>query len=394
MGTYKVLQDVEADDKLVGSLSLRQFIYAFIAAGLGWASFMAVISNMAYLVVLTAPFMLFAGFLAFPWGKDQPTELWALAKFRFYLKPRKRIWDQSGAKKLVTITVPKRVERHLTDGLSQVEVRSRLNALASTIDSRGWAVKNVNVNVLSAAPSYNASDRLVDVSSLPQEVSSVNILASDDMLDVSSNPVAQQFDAMIQHAAAEQRERLVSQMNSPSPAQVPVANPSPTATPATPSNDYWFLNQPAAPLADPTQATFASSTVVAPVPINDVQDMFGSTSAAPAAVPTAAVPTAEEEALIASHKPADTGPDTVNSHLKTIKTPQQLADEALQARAEAAQKAAEESALQNQQDQMTASRRADIMNLAGNDDLNIATLARQAAKQTENDNGEVVISLR
>ncbi len=390
MGTYRVLQDVEADDKLVGPLSLRQFIYAAIAAFCGWISAMAVTNNVAFFLVLFVPIMLFTGFLAFPWGKDQPTELWALAKIRFYLKPHKRIWDQSGAKNLVTITVPKRVERRLTDGLSQNEVRSRLNALASTIDSRGWAVKNVNVNVSSVAPSYNVSDRLVDVSSMPQEVSSIEVSASDDMLDAAASPVAQQFDAMMQHAATEQRQRLITQMNAPVQAPLPPQTPQPTQPVAAP-NDFWFLNQQPTTTAA-GQSTFTNSTVVQPVAQGVAQDNV--VGGLPASVPTAAEPTDEEEAFIASHKPAENTANTVNAHLKTIKTPQQLADEALQARADAAQKAAEESVLQNQQAHMTSDRQADIMNLASNDDLNISTIARQASKHKDIDTDEVVISLR
>lgn len=388
MGTYKVIQDVEADDKLVGPLSLRQFIYAAVAGFCGWISFMAIAKNVSFLLVIFIPIMLFSGFLAFPWGKDQPTELWALAKIRFYLKPHRRIWDQSGMKHLVTITVPKRVERHLTDGLSQIEVRSRLNALASTIDSRGWAVKNVNVNVSSSAvPNYHASDRLVDMSSMPQEVTTVDVSASDDMLDAAANPVAQQFDTMMQNAANQQRQRLMNQMNTTEP----VPQPAASQQPATAPNDFWFLNQPAT--GAPGQATFTNSTVVQPMSNNGgaLDTVFGGT---PAALPIAAEPTNEEEAFIASHKPLGYNVAPVNAHMKTIKTPQQLADEALQARADAARKAAEESAQQNQQAQMTAHRQADIMNLASNDDLNIATIQRQASKHNESDNGEVVIPLR
>jgi len=33
MATYKVPQDVEADDKLIGPFSFRQFIYLIIVAG-------------------------------------------------------------------------------------------------------------------------------------------------------------------------------------------------------------------------------------------------------------------------------------------------------------------------------------------------------------------------
>jgi hypothetical protein len=147
MATYKVLQDIEAEDKLIGPLTLRQCIYAGIAMGCSYLSVLATSKHAAFVLVLFVPVIGICSFFAFPWRQDQPTEVWALAKIRFYLKPRRRIWDQSDVKQLVTITAPKHVERVLTNGLNQDEVRSRLNALASTIDSRGWAIKNVNVSL-------------------------------------------------------------------------------------------------------------------------------------------------------------------------------------------------------------------------------------------------------
>src|SRR3954470_14920168 len=123
MATYKVIQDIEAEDKLLGPLTLRQFSYAGITVFFLWLSYFVVIHHAAFLIAFIAPFALFSGFLAFPWSREQPTELWALARIRFILKPRKRVWDQSGLKELITITVPKRIEHIYTDGLSQTEVR-------------------------------------------------------------------------------------------------------------------------------------------------------------------------------------------------------------------------------------------------------------------------------
>src|SRR5580704_13538668 len=153
MATYKVIQDIEAEDKLVGPLSLRQFIYAAIAALCAYLSFVSLTKGAAFLLVIFVPVMLFTGFFAAPLGGDQPTEVWALAKIRFFIKPRRRIWDQSGVKDLVNITVPKKIEKAFSNGLSQSEVHSRLRALASTIDSRGWVIKNVNANLYDPARS-------------------------------------------------------------------------------------------------------------------------------------------------------------------------------------------------------------------------------------------------
>ena len=380
MSTYKVLQDIEAEDKLVGPLTLRQFIYAAISAFLLYLSFFAYTKNVAFLMVFFLPPAFLIGFLAIPWHGDQPTEIWAIAKLRFFLKPRKRIWDQSGAKDLVTITAPKKVERMLTNGLSQTEVRSRLSALADTIDSRGWAVKNMNVTVAAVPATYNSSDRLVDASTLPQEVSGLDVQASDDILDASANPVAQHFDTMITDAAAAHRQQLIQQMQSQiGPATLPAV---PATTPTTQPNDYWFMHQ-AAPVAG--QATFSSAAVVAP----------GTAAAAePPSVPQAAAPTDAEEALLEKLKAENHNQTIANDHLKHIKTPAELlAEQQAAAQKQAAEIAAQQAA-ERQKAQVTSEKRAAIMDLARNDDQDIATLARRARTETKNDDGEVVISLR
>jgi hypothetical protein len=371
MATYKVLQDIEAEDKLVGALTLRQFIYAAIAAFMLYLSFFSITKHVAFLVIFFLPPALFTGFLAIPWHGDQPTEVWALAKLRFYLKSRKRIWDQSGAKDLVTITVPKKMERSLTNGLSQIEVSSRLHALADTIDSRGWAVKNVNLNInTGTSPGYAESDRLLDASVLPQEVSSLDIQASDDILDTNANPVAQHFDSMITNATASHRQQLIAQMQQPSNTTTPQAQ---QAVP----NDYWFMHQ-ATPVAG--QAVFDASTVVAP----------GTTTVSePASAPHAATPTAEEEAMVAQLRAANNDQSIADDHLKHIKTPEELAEDAQKA---AAERAAQTAAAATKA-QVTSDKQAAIMNLASNDDLNVATLARQAHRDSQGDDGEVVISL-
>lgn len=377
MATYKVLQDVEAEDKLVGPLSLRQFVYAAISAFLLYLSFFALTKNVGFLLIFFVPPALFTGFLAIPWHGDQPTEVWAIAKLRFMLKPRKRIWDQSGAKELVTITVPKKIERSLTNGLSQTEVRSRLHALADTIDSRGWAVKNINVNLSTGLRTDVAtSDRLVDAMSLPQDVSSVDVRATDDMLDPSASPIAQHFDAMIQSAATTQRQQLLQQMQAPPTAQTTTQSPQ-----NTPHNDYWFMHQPT-PVAG--QSTFNNVAVVAP----------GMTTASePPAVTQAAAPTAEEEALIAQLKATNESHSAANDHLKHIKTSAELAEEQRLFAAQKAAEAAKKQQVERQKAQVTSEKEAAIMNLARNDDLDVATIARQAKKEVQNDDGEVVISL-
>lgn len=354
MALYKVIQDIEAEDKFVGPLTLRQFIFAAIAVASSYASFYALTKGIWLVLALLSPIILFSGFFAWPFGRDQPTEVWALAKLRFLIKPRRRIWDQSGMKQLVTVTAPKKIERHLTDGLSQVEVKSRLQALASTLDSRGWAVKNVATNVF-AYP--DNSDRLVSAGLAEDNLS--DPYAANDIMDVEHNATAYQLDALMQASEQARRKDLLATVKSPAvdkaPAQAPPMN-------------YWFMNEPAKPPAG--QDTFGANPVVT----------AGSDDQATTSVAKAAEPTANDKAVIEKVKAEKAKPNLAVENMHTLRpadTKQSITDQKASAKTSA------------------ATPNPDILRLASNDDLNVATIARQANKATDDaSDGEVVISLR
>jgi len=232
MATYTVIQDIEAEDKLLGPLSLRQFIYAVIVVVLCYIMFRLALVQPLLVVPFLPPAILF-GVLAAPFGHDQSSEIWLLAKIRFFLKPRLRIWDQTGLQQLVAITVPKKIEQNLTNGLDETQVKSRLQALAQTIDTRGWAIKGVDVN-LYTNPTYTnqASDRLVSPDSLIATASPVlDIHSSDDILDTQNSPVAQQMNQLVQANDQAHRQALIDHMD-----QIRTTLPAaPDTSPAVPA---------------------------------------------------------------------------------------------------------------------------------------------------------------
>lgn len=373
MAVYKVIQDIEAEDKLLGPLTLKQFIFAVIALGFTFAAFMVVSkTGLIYLAIPFIPFILVPGILAAPLGRDQPTDVWLAAQIRFLIKPRVRIWDQTGIKNLVTITAPKKLERIYTDGLSQQEVRSRLKALADTIDSRGWAVKNVDVNLF-ATPAYAlaGSDRLIDPSSLPQTVPETDISAADDIMDAVNNPVAQHFDAMVHQAADAQKNAAIQHMQ---------AVMQQTAAPQSAPIDPWFMHQP-----DPAQATPGSA-------------MFTPVTIAPGASPTsddntflAAQQTSDdtqtnpdEQALLEHIRAEKQNEHQAWAHHKTIKTADEIAaEEAERKKAEEAKKA----------QAVTPPKNPGIVELANTNDLSVASVAHLANRKVHNNNDEVIVKL-
>lgn len=209
MATYKVIQDIEAEDKFVGPLSLKQFIFAMAGAFFGWLSVFSA-AKFPFMMVFTVPVSLFAFFLAVPWSSTQPTEIWVLAKLRFLFKPKRRIWDQAGLQDLVTITAPKKIEKALTKNLSQKEVKSRLKALAETIDSRGWAVKHAD---LQQNVDYNpTSDRLINTDALPKNVPDIDVESIPDMFDSEGGAASAVFEHMITSKDQERKAQLISKM--------------------------------------------------------------------------------------------------------------------------------------------------------------------------------------
>jgi hypothetical protein len=92
----------------------------------------------------------------------------------------------------------------LTNGLSQTEVQSRLKTLATTLDTRGWAIKNVDVNLsvpeVEASNASTASDRLVGKVGMPSQMPVADVHAADDILDERNNPTAKKFDSMMKQA--------------------------------------------------------------------------------------------------------------------------------------------------------------------------------------------------
>ncbi len=389
MATYKVLQDIEAEDKLLGPLTLKQFIFAGITIALGFIEFKLVnapglgLTRVPLMLLFFLPMLIF-GFLASPIGRDQPNDIWLLARLRFLIKPHRRIWNQDGISQLVTITAPKRLEQIFTNNLSQTEVRSRLSALATTLDSRGWAIKNINVNLF-GQPGYlstdDGSDRLVAPSALPTAVSTTDVQAADDMLDASSNPVAQHLDQMVEASSQAHHQQLRDSLK-------------PGALPAQPPQDYWFLNQPEEAVITPQgYATFQNSRVVTPGSVDT----------------NAVEPTADEKALLQKIEAEQSKVHTsFGSHLKTI---QPLSGSHPSGPAitlstnPVVTPAAQQTTTQplpplpaQQNDQSTATKpqtatpNPAILELANNDDLNVATIARQAKRISDADD-EVVISL-
>ncbi len=159
MATYKVPQDVEADDKLLGPFSFRQFIYLMIILGMVVLAY-GLFQLFPLLALIPVPFIIFFGILALPVKKEQPMETYLSALISFYTKPNKRYWVPGQSESTILITAPKQVEDVRTRELAPDDASHRLSFLAELVDSEGHAIKNASTTMKDEfyAEAYNTTD--------------------------------------------------------------------------------------------------------------------------------------------------------------------------------------------------------------------------------------------
>jgi hypothetical protein len=371
MAVYKVPQDVEADDKLIGPFSFRQFIYLIIVAiaiAIAWGLSRLFIG----LAIIPLPIILFFGALALPLRKDQPMEIYLAAIVSFYLKPRKRLWQADGIQSLIEITAPKVVEIHRMKDLTQSEAERRLSYLADIVDTGGWAIRGV------ASPQTT--------SPMQNEVyfeaqSAEDILAAD-------GGVARSFDTMINQSDLRHRQEVLDRMHqSQFSAEVPA--PTPPYTAPSLADPYATFGTPTQPPSLPTDL----SVFAAPEPPVNTISSFRPLAVADTAQPHVSFnpyPSSMHQSVVSpiSEQPVS----SPQQHTQPATPPQpQLPS--------APQYPTPPPAPIMQPEPITTSKKLvspDIMNLANNTDLSIQTIAHEAnrIRQQEEDANEVVISLR
>ena len=187
MATYKVPQDVEAEDKLLGPFTFRQFIYLLVSAG-GIAVIFGLFQIFPLLAIIPIPVVLFFLILALPLKKNQPMEVYLASIISFYLKPSIRLWMSGQKESTIKITAPKIIEKPRARNITEEEASTRLSFLSNLVDSEGYSIRgNSNFN----------DDFIAETNNVP------------DILDQNSNQVINQ---MIAKEQANRHATLISNM--------------------------------------------------------------------------------------------------------------------------------------------------------------------------------------
>lgn len=234
MASYKVAQDVEADDKLIGPFSFKQFVYLLVALGAGFLSW-GLSTILLPLFIIPLPIMLIFGTLALPLKKDQPMETYIAAILSFHIKPKTRIWKRDGIMSIIEINAPKTEDKIHSGYLGEYETDRRLAFLSNIADTKGWAIRNTTED---SANGIFSDDIYVAATQAP------------DMLD-KSGEISQNLDTMITDTQEHYKQELLQKMRAPQ--QQPTAPQQVSSI--QPQQDYYAQtqNQPVQPAMDTYQ---------------------------------------------------------------------------------------------------------------------------------------------
>lgn len=233
MAQYKVPQNVEAEDKILGPLTMKQFIYSVI--GVGWALLCYLIFHAipVVMIIVAAPFTILFLALGLYQRDGQNFEQLLVALVGFFSQARQRVWQKEMVVESFRVEPTKPVvEQSQRDPAA---VRSELDKLASLVDARGWAEPHDAEGVLPAdrLAATPGSDRLVMPAVAPAEAGNVVAPAGGetDMMDLQASPLAQNLSTLLDQAASDVKQEAMEAMKERA-AVAPAKAPAP-ATPTT-----------------------------------------------------------------------------------------------------------------------------------------------------------------
>lgn len=132
---YKVPQNIDLEDKIIGPLTMLQFIYLMAGGMIVYTAFELFQTGLFFLIAL--PVSLLSLGLAFLKIQDQPFSKFLVALIFYLVRPKARIWDKlperEKFKSELVDHAPKKVGE--TNKVTKTIERSELEKLAMLLDT-------------------------------------------------------------------------------------------------------------------------------------------------------------------------------------------------------------------------------------------------------------------
>ncbi len=130
---YKVPQNIDMQDRIIGPLTMIQFLYAVVGLGFCYGIYMTVPSPIS--VVLIVPGAMLTVALVFIKINERPFLDFLLAAVQFMSNPKQRIWHHQYVDNLrVVIYSPQKAKSSLADQSKSVS-KEEIKQLAQKLDT-------------------------------------------------------------------------------------------------------------------------------------------------------------------------------------------------------------------------------------------------------------------
>ena len=131
---FKVPQNIDMEDKIVGPLTLIQFLYLLGGGLIVYILFQTVTSSRVLFIILALPIAVLSVGMAFVKIQDQPLSHFVKAGIYYFTNPKVRFWKKEGFAPSILIDPPKSIKKEGFVAPKQIE-KSDLEKLAHVLDT-------------------------------------------------------------------------------------------------------------------------------------------------------------------------------------------------------------------------------------------------------------------
>lgn len=132
---FKVPQNIDLEDKIVGPLTLIQFVYCLVGGLICYIIYQLIPSYIGVVLLIDIPIALVALALAFLKIQDQPLSHFIAAGIQYFNKPKVRYWMRLGQTRPAISEAPVAVKKEITIEKRKIE-KSDLEKLAYVLDTK------------------------------------------------------------------------------------------------------------------------------------------------------------------------------------------------------------------------------------------------------------------
>lgn len=131
---FRVPQNIDLEDKVIGPMTLKQFVYVLAGGMLDYVCFL--IFDTTLFILLALPITLFFLAMAFAKVQDQPFPKFLQNFIIFLFIPKQRVWNKKA--KPVKL-VSKKLDDNTEQKFEPKDVKTgEIEKISQILDNRGW----------------------------------------------------------------------------------------------------------------------------------------------------------------------------------------------------------------------------------------------------------------